>query len=67
MRLFAAAKAAAREPSAEARYRAIVGADPLPYGLDANRAGIELCLRYAAEQELVPRVYAAEELFFTGD
>jgi 4,5-dihydroxyphthalate decarboxylase len=67
MRLFRAAKAAAREPSAEAKFRPIVGADPLPYGLAANRIGIELCLRYAAEQDLVPRVYAAEELFYTGD
>jgi 4,5-dihydroxyphthalate decarboxylase len=67
MRLFNEAKAAAREPSAEARYASIVGPDPLPYGLEANRTGIELCLRYAAEQGLVPRQYTPEELFFTGD
>jgi 4,5-dihydroxyphthalate decarboxylase len=67
MRLFNDAKAAARSPSAEERYRPIIGADPLPYGLDANRPGISLCLRYAAEQELVPRVYQPEELFFTGE
>jgi 4,5-dihydroxyphthalate decarboxylase len=66
MRLFTEAKAAAREPSAEAKFRPIVGPDPLPYGLEANRAGIELCLRYAAEQGLVPRAYTPEELFFTG-
>jgi 4,5-dihydroxyphthalate decarboxylase len=66
MRLFTDAKAAAREPSAEARYAAIVGPDPLPYGLEANRAGIALCLRYAAEQGLVPREYTPEELFYTG-
>jgi hypothetical protein len=34
--------------------------------LEANRAGIELCLRYAADQGLVPRAYTPEELFFTG-
>ena len=66
MRLFIEAKAAAREPSAEARYAGIVGPDPVPYGLDANRPGIELCLRYAAEQGLIPRLYTPEELFFTG-
>jgi 4,5-dihydroxyphthalate decarboxylase len=66
MRLFAAAKAAARQPSAEARFAPIVGSDPLPYGLDANRPGVELCLRYAAEQGLVPHVYTPEQLFFTG-
>jgi 4,5-dihydroxyphthalate decarboxylase len=66
MRLFIEAKAMAREPSAEARYVGIVGPDPLPYGLEANRPGIELCLRYAAEQGLMPRLYTPEELFFTG-
>jgi len=66
MRMFTDAKAAAREPSAEARYAPIVGPDVLPYGLEANRTGIELCLRYTAEQGLVQRVYRPEELFFTG-
>jgi 4,5-dihydroxyphthalate decarboxylase len=66
MRLFTAAKAAAREPSAEARFVPIVGPDPLPYGVDLNRRGIELCLRYTAEQGLVPQVYTSEQLFFTG-
>ena len=63
MRLFTAAKAAATEPSAEARFAGIVGADVLPYGMAANQGGIELCLRYAAQQGLVPRVYRAEEIF----
>jgi 4,5-dihydroxyphthalate decarboxylase len=67
MRLFTEAKAVAREPSAEAKFQSIVGSDFLPYGLEVNRTGIELCLRYAAEQGLVPRVYTAEELFYTGD
>lgn len=61
-RLFIAARDAAAEPSAEERFRPLVG-DPLPYGLAANRAGIALCLRYAAEQGLVPRIYAPEEVF----
>jgi 4,5-dihydroxyphthalate decarboxylase len=63
MRLFTAAKAAASEPSAEVRFQQIVGADVLPYGMAANRASIELCLRYAAEQGLLPRVYPVEEIF----
>ncbi len=66
MRLFNDAKAAARKPSAEERFRPLLGGDPLPYGLEANRAGIDLCLRYAAEQGLVPREYAADDLFYTG-
>ena len=31
--------------------------------LEANLTGIELCLRYAAEQGLVPRVYGVGEIF----
>jgi 4,5-dihydroxyphthalate decarboxylase len=58
-----AAKSAATAPSAESRYRAIVGDDSLPYGLEANRIGITLCLRYAAEQGLIPTQYAPEALF----
>lgn len=62
MRLFIEAKVAATSPSAEARFAPIVG-EPLPYGMEANRAGIELCLRYAAEQGLIPRAYATAEIF----
>jgi len=35
----------------------------LPYGLEANRIGIELCLRYAAEQGLIPAAYGVGEIF----
>jgi hypothetical protein len=63
MRLFSTAKQAARSPSAEARWRGIVGEDVLPYGLAANRRGIELCVAYAAQQGLIPRAYRPEELF----
>jgi 4,5-dihydroxyphthalate decarboxylase len=62
-RQFTEAKAAACEPPAEVRYAETIGGDPLPYGLEANRRGIELCLRYAAEQGLVGRVYAPEDMF----
>ncbi len=62
-RLFTEAKAAAPEPPAEARYAAMIAGDPLPYGLEANRRGIELCLRYAAEQGLVGQVYTPEDVF----
>ena len=61
--LFMAAKRAAREPSVEARFAPIVGPEVLAYGLEANRTGIELGLRYAAEQGLVPRVYDVAEVF----
>jgi 4,5-dihydroxyphthalate decarboxylase len=35
----------------------------VPYGITANRPAIELLMRYAAEQKLVPRVHGVEELF----
>jgi 4,5-dihydroxyphthalate decarboxylase len=63
MHLFAAAKQAARTPSAEQRWQPIVGDDFLPYGLAANRRGIDLCLEFAAQQDLIPRAYRPEELF----
>lgn len=63
LRMFVAARQAARTPSAEERWRGIVGDDVLPYGLNANRRGIELCIAYAAQQGLIPRAYPPEELF----
>ena len=71
--LFAAAKEQARAQapapapaSAEARLRALVGDDTLPYGMARNRVGIEMLLRFAAEQQLTPRIYRPEELFDAG-
>jgi len=71
--LFAAAKERAwvQAPapaagSARAKLRALVGDDTLPYGMAKNRAGIEMLLRFAAEQRLTPRVYRPEELFDSG-
>jgi 4,5-dihydroxyphthalate decarboxylase len=39
--------------------------DTVPYGIDANRPAIELLMRYAAEQGLIPRPYRIDELFVT--
>jgi 4,5-dihydroxyphthalate decarboxylase len=49
MRLFAAS-----------RQRA---AGAVEYGIAANRPAIELLMRYAAEQKLIPRAYRIDELF----
>jgi 4,5-dihydroxyphthalate decarboxylase len=46
-------------------FMASKGDDPVPYGIDGNRAAIELLMRYAAEQKLIPRAYRVEELFVT--
>lgn len=39
--------------------------DAVPYGIDANRPAIELLMRYATEQGLIPRAYGVDELFVT--
>lgn len=49
-----------------AKYRKlqkIVGADPLPYGIEANRATIEALEKTAFDQGLTPRRMSMDELF----
>jgi 4,5-dihydroxyphthalate decarboxylase len=43
--------------------QAIVGADPLPFGLDANRRTIETLIDYAVSQKLVTKRPTLDELF----
>jgi len=67
--LFTVAKERAQAPApsaSQAKLRALVGEDTLPYGMARNRAGIEMLLKFAAEQTLTPRVYRLEELFDPG-
>jgi 4,5-dihydroxyphthalate decarboxylase len=69
--MFTAAKERARPQASalsasEAKLRTLVGEDTLPYGMAKNRAGIEMLLRFAAEQTLTPRVYRPEEVFDPG-
>lgn len=50
---------------AQARELAIAaGAEPPPiYGLEANRAALQLCLRYSYEQAITPRLYEVAEMY----
>ena len=41
----------------------LVGSDPLPYGLEANRRTIEALILYAFQQSLIPRKLAVEDVF----
>lgn len=43
--------------------RAVIGPDPYPYGIGANRPTLEAATRFAHEQGLTPRKLAVEELF----
>ena len=57
--------AAAKDAAPPAPVPALGGADPLPYGLAANRAAIETLMRYTAAERLIPRAYAADEIFLS--
>lgn len=65
-RMFAAAKAARPPAAAGTGVMALVGDDPLPYGMAANRASIDLLLAFAAQQGLTEETYRAEQLFALG-
>lgn len=41
----------------------IVGDDPLPFGLEANRPTIQALIDYAYQQKLIPRRMSVEEVF----
>ena len=41
----------------------VVGGDPFPFGLEANRKPIETLIQFAVEQQIVPRPFTVEELF----
>jgi 4,5-dihydroxyphthalate decarboxylase len=43
--------------------RTIVGPDPVPYGIEANRPALEEALEEAASQGLTSRKFSVEELF----
>jgi len=48
------------------RYRSFAPlmGDPLPYGIEANRASIEALITYALQQGLIPKRPAVSEVFF---
>jgi 4,5-dihydroxyphthalate decarboxylase len=39
------------------------GIDPVPFGVEANRKALEMIIRYAFEQKVIPRKFAVDELF----
>ena len=42
---------------------ALSGLDPLQFGVDKIRRSLELIIEYSAQQKLIPRRYAVDELF----
>jgi 4,5-dihydroxyphthalate decarboxylase len=45
------------------RVMEITGRDPLPYGIEPNRATLENVIRNAAAQKIIPKPVTVEELF----
>jgi 4,5-dihydroxyphthalate decarboxylase len=43
--------------------REMIGDDPFPYGIKANKAMLETIVGYSHEQGLTPRQMKVEELF----
>jgi 4,5-dihydroxyphthalate decarboxylase len=44
----------------------ITGKDPMPYGIEPNRAMIEAIIQYATEQKIIDKPFTAEEIFAEG-
>ena len=61
-RLSAGAELSAEEQTLAQR-RSLVGDDPLPYGLARNRPALEAVIRFAHDQQILPRQVSPEEMF----
>ncbi len=44
----------------------ITGKDPMPYGIEPNRAMIEAVMQYATEQKIIPAPFKMEDIFAKG-
>ena len=53
----------APEDQALARTRDLLGTDPIPYGIAANRTTLETVVRFNVEQRIIPRAVSVEEMF----
>ena len=45
------------------RHKGIIGGDPLPYGVEANRKSMEAIIGFAHDQHILPRRFSVEEVF----
>jgi 4,5-dihydroxyphthalate decarboxylase len=62
LRLSVGAELSAEE-QALAQRRSLVGDDPLPYGLARNLPALEAVIRFAHDQQILPRLVSPEEMF----
>ncbi|MFN0070948.1 MAG: ABC transporter substrate-binding protein [Chloroflexota bacterium] len=55
--------AQAKDAEADLRFMEIVGEDPLPVGIDANRTAIETVVQYSIDQGIISERFSIEQLF----
>ena len=53
------------EPADQALYdmKGVIGADPIPYGVEPNRKTLEAFMEFNVQQEIIPRPFDLEEIF----
>ena len=54
------------EDKALAARRELVGPDPVPYGIEANRSTLEAIIGFARAQHILSKDLAVEEMFIAG-
>jgi len=69
VKLFDAFKQAKeRAPADEAlgKTRDLLGGDPVPYGVEPNRATLDAVIRFNVDQKIIPQAVAVEDIFAKG-
>jgi len=56
----------ARDEEADRRFMEIVGDDPLPLGIDANRKALEMIIQFSHDQQIITGKPSVDELFAPG-
>jgi 4,5-dihydroxyphthalate decarboxylase len=59
----AAGKDLAPEDQSVVQLKSVVGPDPFPYGIEANRKALEAALQFNFDQKIIPRRVSVEEVF----
>jgi len=56
----------ARDEEADRRFMEIVGDDPLPLGIEANRKALEMIVQYSHDQQIITSKPSVDDLFAPG-
>jgi 4,5-dihydroxyphthalate decarboxylase len=55
--------AQARDEETDVRFMELVGDDPLPIGVEANRKALEMIIQFCLDQKIISKKPTVEELF----